>query len=486
MNKIKQAKLLSLYESLLQPSNFHNIRNSEQSDANFVLSNKKESSYLELESSNHPKMPNENIRCYSSTVHQLSSGKCMAQIQNSNIDKVKNINRLLQYSSIFQSSPTANKTTNINFFEAKKAEISKNHASQLLFENSGQILHKESSIIKDEDFLDRAKGSILGAFVGDSVGSYLEFKNIVTSKDIDEALTMPGGGPFLLSPGQITDDSELAICLLYGLLDGKGIFSLDKIAYYYFKWITSPPFDIGNTCRNGLKPLLKYKHEIDPDCKGWSSQCIQAAKDANKNSTSNGGLMRITPLAVWCSKLEDIKQIEDTICLEQSFTHPNTLSHQAAFTYCLAIRSLLRNAGNFELAINEVGKWIYEKGGDEIKEWWDVVENDIWISEKENIGWSKIAWTYSFILLKNETDYNKIMRKVLMNGGDTDTNACIVGGLIGAKLGYKKLNDQIPENCKKLLEYDAPQAKRKRPGFLTPRNAFLKIEELVNIAPSHL
>ena len=29
------------------------------------------------------------------------------------------------------------------------------------------------------------------------------------------------------------------------------------------------------------------------------------------------------------------------------------------------------------------------------------------------------------------------MREVITAGGDTDTNACIVGGLIGAALGFK-------------------------------------------------
>jgi len=38
---------------------------------------------------------------------------------------------------------------------------------------------------------------------------------------MDEVILMPGGGPFNLGPGQITDDSELATCMLSGLLEGK-------------------------------------------------------------------------------------------------------------------------------------------------------------------------------------------------------------------------------------------------------------------------
>ena len=32
-------------------------------------------------------------------------------------------------------------------------------------------------------------------------------------------MNMPGGGPFKLGSGQITDDSELAMCLMTGLIE---------------------------------------------------------------------------------------------------------------------------------------------------------------------------------------------------------------------------------------------------------------------------
>ena len=88
---------------------------------------------------------------------------------------------------------------------------------------------------------------------------------------------MPGGGPFSLASGQITDDSELAMMLMHGLIDksippytvqeGKNrenYLVLDNIAYYYKQWMVSPPFDIGYTTRNalsaatqGVKPTWK-------------------------------------------------------------------------------------------------------------------------------------------------------------------------------------------------------------------------------------
>ena len=58
----------------------------------------------------------------------------------------------------------------------------------------------------------------MGAFIGDSVGSLYEFKQGTFDKrQVDYALQMPGGGPHDIAPGQITDDSEMAMCLLHAI-----------------------------------------------------------------------------------------------------------------------------------------------------------------------------------------------------------------------------------------------------------------------------
>ena len=56
-------------------------------------------------------------------------------------------------------------------------------------------------------------------------------------------------------PGQVTDDSELAMCQLRGLIAGKGKFDPFHTAMYYGAWIYCGPFDIGGTTSNGLGPL---------------------------------------------------------------------------------------------------------------------------------------------------------------------------------------------------------------------------------------
>ena len=46
---------------------------------------------------------------------------------------------------------------------------------------------------------------------------------------------------------------------------------------------------------------------------------------------------------------------------------------------------------------------------------------------------------YSFYYLKNEISYYAAIEEMISMGGDTDTNAAIVGGLLGAYHGLNGL-----------------------------------------------
>jgi ADP-ribosylglycohydrolase len=74
------------------------------------------------------------------------------------------------------------------------------------------------------------------------------------------------------------------------------------------------------------------------------------------------------------------------------------------------------------------------------------------------MGWAKIAFTYSFNFLKNAPDnrndpkfYESVISQMIKEAGDTDTNAAILGGLIGAYVGYNSLPDFMKD---RILAYD--------------------------------
>ena len=74
----------------------------------------------------------------------------------------------------------------------------------------------------------------------------------------------------------------------------------------------------------------------------------------------------------------------------------------------------------------------------------------------------RIAFTHAFHHLLVGTGYEEALRQVLSGGGDTDTNACIAGGLIGARCGVHAIPSQMVQA---VLECDT-QRGRHRPGWL--------------------
>ena len=80
------------------------------------------------------------------------------------------------------------------------------------------------------DRVEKIRGALWGAVLGDVIGAFLEFDKDVTPQKIQKAFTIPGGGKHHLEPGQPTDDSELNFALLKGLLRGKGSCNLNFIA----------------------------------------------------------------------------------------------------------------------------------------------------------------------------------------------------------------------------------------------------------------
>lgn len=71
-----------------------------------------------------------------------------------------------------------------------------------------------------------------------------------------------------------------------------------------------------------------------------------------------------------------------------------------------------------------------------MQEWFTDIDNDLEIDTNKNMGFVKIAFHYAFLFLKNGVSYEEGIKRILKKGGDTDTNAAIVGGLLGALHGF--------------------------------------------------
>ena len=127
-----------------------------------------------------------------------------------------------------------------------------------------------------------------------------------------------------------------------------------------------------------------------------------------------------------------------------------------------------------EIIAQENRQYSYWK---EVSSWLNDAECDRDVPYSPKIGFIKIAFTHAFRHLLLGSDYESAIAETLGGGGDTDTNACIVGGLIGAAVGV----DNIPQKMRDaVLNCDTSLGKHPRPSFLHPRQIKELIFQLLN------
>jgi ADP-ribosyl-[dinitrogen reductase] hydrolase len=277
-------------------------------------------------------------------------------------------------------------------------------------------------------------GAVLGALIGDAAGGTLEFLGHKPSDaEVANAMRLPGGGVFQLAPGQFTDDGEMTVTLLRTLNASGGAYEPDLVATAYCDWANSSPFDIGNATSQALR--TPHDHKV-------SCQSIQAqAAAVNSDSKANGCLMRATPLGLLGASLSPEKTIQ-TAHLDASLTHPNKACLAATAAYALGIRHLILHPGDSGGAIDSVSAYLAQDNA-EVSGWLDDAEAGRLPAAEPLIGFVRIAFTHAFYHLRQGTSFEQALASTLCLGGDTDTNACIVGGLVGASLGYGFLPEKM-------------------------------------------
>jgi ADP-ribosylglycohydrolase len=331
-----------------------------------------------------------------------------------------------------------------------------------------------------EDTFDSALGCLLGALVGDAAGATLEFIHRTPSTaEVTRAMTMPGGGIIGVAPGQITDDGELTLCLAHALSKSRS-FDIEQIAGKYGDWVESKPFDIGMTTRDSLGCFLDPEGKELCDREGYAAGMAQAAHQLCMNSKANGSLMRATPLGIWGHRLK-VNDLALIAHEDSRLSHPNKTCCGAVACYTIAIAHLINHSGDCRQAFSKAREWAEANENAEVCQWLEDAENNVDVPYQSKIGFVKIAFTHAFRHLYLGSKYVEAIRETLAGGGDTDTNACIVGGLIGAAWGARAIPDAMKQP---VLRSNTQSGKHPRPDWLHASQATLLAEHLLSNAPA--
>jgi hypothetical protein len=108
------------------------------------------------------------------------------------------------------------------------------------------------------------------------------------------------------------------------------------------------------------------------------------------------------------------------------------------------------------------------------------------------MGWAKIAWTYGMGLLhslangyKHEFSYQKEIKDVIGRGGDSDTNAAIVGGFLGAIVGFKGLPGNYLHTLFSLEFPEVRKDPRDRPKHYEPISVLTELFKLIRVGEGY-
>ncbi len=278
----------------------------------------------------------------------------------------------------------------------------------------------------DPAVLARARGAWLGQIAGDALGTTVEFKSPARIRELypDGLRRIVGGGPFSVKAGQVTDDTELALALARSLSE-RGGYEPDAVAGAYLAWYASGPFDVGGTT------AAAFGGHVRPG----PGAAARIAQRASRSSQANGALMRLAPLAIWGWRLppDDLAALA---AFDARLSHPNDACQAASAVFAVAVAAAIREGAGPRATWERALAFAREHAAcapalDTLAQ----AEAGPPADYVKNMGWVRIALHNAFFQLLHAPTLEEGIVDTVMRGGDTDTNACIAGALLGAVHG---------------------------------------------------
>lgn len=290
---------------------------------------------------------------------------------------------------------------------------------------------------------DNLKGGLYGLLIGDALGVPYEFhdaEEIPPYKEIE--MTPPAGFQRThvgVEAGTWSDDGAQALCLLDSIVT-CGNFCLkdfsDRLLAWYQegKWaVDGIVFDVG--IQTG-EALIAYSSGMPPEKCGF----------LRPDGKGNGALMRVLPLALWHNGTDKELVLDaHNQCL---ITHGNLCNQVCCALYCLVARALLTGL-DFDAALRKALCYlrnIYSEMPEYEQELeWSIRPDERW--EGKGSGYVVDCLRSAFMIMKRAAGYEDAVKRAIMLGDDTDTTACVTGGLAGICFGFS----DIPERWRGVL-----------------------------------
>ncbi len=286
----------------------------------------------------------------------------------------------------------------------------------------------------------RARAALLGGAVGDALGATTEFMKPAQIRErIGVHREITGGGWLNLLPGQVTDDTEMTLCVARGIVQARE-WNLAAIADRFAHWLSGEPADVGATCRRGILEYVETR---------------RLAAAPNEWDAGNGAAMRVAPVALYTLGDEELLS---RLAVEQAhITHHHPLSDAA----CVAVGRLIqRGLLRTPLAgLRATAEELAARHPEFRFEGYDG-ESSAYVPDTLRTVLDAFFSTGSF---------EDCLVKTVNRGGDADTAGAIAGAIAGARYGLSAIPrrwvNALDAGLREELASLAEQLVRKSPLF---------------------
>lgn len=280
--------------------------------------------------------------------------------------------------------------------------------------------------------LKQVKSCVLGMAIGDALGVPFEFEYRDTFWATGYHCDAYRGGIPLNSrwstipSGAWSDDTSMALASMDAIIEANGRLNCDLLMRKFIQWwkmgdncaIVGSPFGLGRCI---ARAMGNFAAGVPAE------QC--GGRHVSENG--NGSLMRILPLA-FCNLTDD------DIRLASAVTHAHEQSTEAC-VICITIARNLMKGISFEDAVKNCA----ERTSVEI---YRDIYDQLFVSKDDVVSTGYVVDTLKTALwcIHNTKSYRDAVLAAVNFGYDTDTVACVTGGLAGIIYGINE-EDGIPQ-----------------------------------------
>lgn len=277
----------------------------------------------------------------------------------------------------------------------------------------------------------RLKGAVWGHLVGDAMGVPYEFSRSGSITEVEWGHSGSHNQP----AGTWSDDGALMLALLDSLLtEGFDVDDQGRRAVAWMRDGAYTPggvFDIGGATRGALNRIA-------------GGAAAATAGGTGESSNGNGSLMCILPIALVG------REEEDTIVVAQASaasatTHAHPRSRVTCALYTLLARNLLHGEDDrpaaFEAAVASLKALLPD-------EWKSDFEILMSYPERTGAGYVVDCFWSAWDTFAQADSYAETIERAIRYAHDTDTTACVAGGLAGIYWGLDSIPTQWREGMR--------------------------------------